>query len=818
MIDAVWQDLRYAVRALRSSPGFAAVAILSLALGIGANTAIFSLIDAVMLKSLPVRHPEQLFRVTMGRSMYWGFNNPIWEEVRDRQDVFSGIFAYGRWAFNLAAGGEARTVNGHYVSGQYFDTLGVHAVLGRTLTPADDVRGCAGAAVLSYEFWQREYGGPDVLGKTISIDRHPIEIVGVAEPGFTGVEVGTAVHVMVPLCTVKIIQPERTLLESRFLPGWLQVVGRLKPGVSATQATARLNTLAPAIYRATLPPNLTAEDRERHLRRTFDTEPADNGISYLRGQYGQALMILMTIAGLVLLIACANVANLLLARGAVRRREIAIRMALGCGRGRLVRQLLTESLLLSTAGAAAGAVLARSGASLLVRFLDAYLDLAVDGRMLAFTTAVAVFTGLLFGIAPAWRGTRIAPQSAMKAGAQGSAEGSRLGLGKILVVGQVGLSLLLVVGAGLMLSTFWTLASLDAGFDRGQVLLASVDFRTGNSPPQRRLAAYREMLEKVRAIPGVRSASASRLTPICHCMYIDEVAVEGYAAKSRADATVYFNQVSDRYFETLGTAMVSGRDFNDRDTPASPRVAIINQTMARKYFGGKNPLGLRYRVRRVNELSDPVEIVGVVKDAKYGSLRDEIPPTIFTAWSQDKAPEPITNFEVRVAAGAPLTLVPGVKSAIGEVNRDVSLEFKTLAVKVNESLEREQLLATLSGLFGGLALLLGTVGLYGLMSYSVARRRKEIGIRMALGAERNRVVRMVLGEVALLVGVGLAVGLGAAVATTRLVANFLYGLRPNDPVTLFMAAAVLAGVALGAGYVPARRASKLHPMTALREE
>ena len=407
------------MRALRRSPGFAAIAILSLALGTGANTAIFSLIDAVILESLPVSHPAELFQVTMGSGA--AFNNPTWEQLRNRQDVFSGIFAYGRWGFDLASGGEAHSVHGAYVSGQYFDTLGVHAALGRTLTPADDTRGCAGRAVLSDRFWQQEYGGhADVVGKTISIDRHPIEIVGVTPPGFNGTEVGASADVMLPLCAVTAIGSGYPgMLDANYYPvGWLQVMGRIKHGVSSRQAMVRLKVLAPQIYQATLDQAgleredgrpARPEDRAEYGRRTFDIQPAANGISYLRRQYQQSLMILMTIVGLVLLIACANVANLLLARGAARQREIAIRIAVGGSRARLIRQFLAESLLLSGMGATLGIIFARWVARVLIRFLDVPLDFTLDMRVLAFTAGMAILTGLLFGIAPAWQGTRVDP-------------------------------------------------------------------------------------------------------------------------------------------------------------------------------------------------------------------------------------------------------------------------------------------------------------------------------------------------------------------------------------------------------------------------
>jgi putative ABC transport system permease protein len=825
-IDNLLQDLRYAVRTLRGNRGFTAVAIASLALGIGANTAIFSLIDSVMLKTLPVSHPEQLLQVTRLKDRD-SFSNPIWEQVRDRQDAFSGIFAHTGRRFNLASGGEARYVQGSFASGQFFETLGVGAVLGRTFTSADDKRGCAGVGVLSYDFWQRAYGGrADVLGKPIFLDGHPFPIVGVTQPGFFGIEVGIATDVTTPLCAEAIIRAENSWLNERSAR-WLWIIGRPKPGILPSQATARLKTLAPEIFKATLPPTMRADRQADYLTDSFETKSVASGRSNLRSQYRQALLILMVVVGVVLLIACANVANLLLARGAARQREIAIRMALGSGRARLIRQLLTESILLSLCGAALGVLFAQWGARLLIALLSntrnhVVLDLAIDTRMLAFTAAVAILTGLLFGIAPAVRGTRVQPQAAMKANGRGVIEGSRFGLGKVLVMLQVALSLVLIVGAGLMLTTFRKLASLDAGFDRGHVLLVAVDLRNANYPPQRRAAGYQRMLDRLRTVPGVRSASRSEMTPIGGGVWDSELLIDGYTAKSHQDVIVNFNQVSAGYFDTLGTPFVAGRDFNQHDTPQSPQAAIVNETFVKRYFGASNPLGRTFRLNNGPGVFPPVEIVGVVKDAKYESLREDIPPTAYRAESQDRpgmaAPSPFTNFELRSVAGAPADLIPSVKASMEEVNRDIPLQFTTLATQVDESLTRERLLATLSGFFGALALLLATIGLYGVMAYNVARRRNEIGIRMALGAEQARVLRMVLGEVALLIAIGLVIGLCAALATTRFVASFLYGIKSNDPWTLSLAAGVLALVAALAGFLPARRASRLDPMTALREE
>jgi putative ABC transport system permease protein len=818
MPDTLIQDLRYALRALRSSPGFAAVAILSLALGIGANTAIFSLIDSVMLKTLPVSHPEQLLQVRTPAGFDDIFTNPLWEQIRDRQDVFSTLFAYSPTRYNLATGGEVRNVVGTRVSGQYFETLGIHAVLGRTLTAEDDKRGCAGTAVLSNDFWQRAYAGrTDIVGQTISLNGHPIEIVGVTQPGFSGIEVGSAIDVTAPICTEAIVDPAGNSLDKRG-DWWLRIIGRPKQGISAAQVTARLNTLAPEIFKATLPPNLLHADQQaKYLAGTFNMAPAASGVSGVRSQYRLALLTLMVVVGVVLLIACANVANLLLARGAARQREIAIRMALGSGRARLIRQLLTESLLLSFGGAALGVVFAQWGTRLLVGLLSTsrssvFLDLSIDGRMLAFTAGVAILTGLLFGLAPAWRGTRVQPQTAMKANSRGVIEGAGFGLAKTLVMIQVALSVVLVVGAVLMLGTFWKLSSLDTGFDRQNVLLVRLDLGNANYPPERRPSAYKDMLDRVRAIPGVRSASMSGQVPIGRGSWNEELEIEGYTPKSRGDVSVQYNSVTPAYFDTLRTPLVLGRDFNQYDTPQSQSVAIVNEAFARRYYGFANPLGKTFRWRP-GKLSPPVEIVGVVKDAKYASMRETPSPTMFIPEAQ-VGPRGFANIEIR----ADIDVVSPVKAAIEAVNKDISLQVAMFTTQIEESLVRERLLATLSGFFGGLALLLAIIGLYGVMSYNVARRRNEIGIRMALGAEQSRVLRMVLGEVAVIVFVGLAVGVAVALAATRFVQSFLYGLTPNDPRVFGSAAAVLALVALFAGYLPARRASRLDPMTALREE
>ena len=819
------QDLRYAFRALRSSPGFASVAILSLALGIGANTAIFSLIDSVILKTLPVSHPEQLLQVTMakdGRS----YTNPIWEQVRDRQDVFSGIFAYGGARFNLSAGGEARYATGKYVAGQFFETLGLHPMLGRTLTIADDKtrlsRRRRPQPRLLAEGIRRP---PGILGKSISLDNHPFEITGVVEPGFTGVDVGNSIDVYVPLCTEKIIRGESSMLDyAQRLVAARRSAAR-SPAFPQARPRRASKRWPPSVFEATVPPNWKPDGQADYRKNTFATRPAANGLSYLRRQYQQALWILMAIIGAVLLIACANVANLLLARSAARQREIAIRMALGSGRARLMRQLLTESMVLSLTGAALGVLFAQWGTRLLVRFLstsgnEVFLDLAIDGRVLGFTAGIAILTGLAFGLAPAWRGTRVNPQSAMKANARGVIEGSKFGLGKALVVLQVALSLVLVVGAGLMLTTFFKLETVDPDLSREHILLTSVDLRNGHYPKERRAAVYREMLEHLRAIPGVRLRQ--RLQHDAHqrqasgtkiCRSTDTL------SKGQRRHAGILQPGERRILRNHGQQLVAGRDFNSHDTLESPESRHHQPDCGQTIFRRAEPIGKRYRVGRRQQNERRRRNHRRREGRKIRHPARGILPTAFVAASQDANTRESVNFRTacRLPARPRRSISARQVRHRGGQSRRVT-QFKSLAVQVDESLARERLLATLSGFFGALALLLAMIGLYGVMSYNVARRRNEIGIRMALGAEQSRVLRMVLKEVAILIGVGLAIGLGAAFGTTRFVESFLYGMKPNDPWTLTLAAAVLAAVAAIAGFLPARRASRLDPMTALRDE
>ena len=818
--ETLLRDIRYAFRMMRQNPVFTAVALVSLALGIGANTAIFSLVDAVLLKSLPVERPEELLQVTFGGEGQ--VTNPIWEQLRDQQNVFSAVFATSSAGFNLSAGGEAQYAKGFLASGDYFRTLGILPVLGRLLTPADDHRGCAPFAVLSYAFWQSRYAGDGgVVGRKILLDGHPFEILGVAQPGFNGVFVGQRFDIAAPICVEAIQHGAGSMLDQRSA-WWLNIIGRPKTGMSAKQVAASLKALAPRVRQATTPQDWQGELRRRYLSKTFDALPASRGLSALRRPYRDALIILMAVVGVVLLIACANIANLLLARAAMRQKEIAVRLAIGASRSRLIRQLLTESLLLSVLGAALGVLFANWGSALLVRYLwshdnPVFLDVSFNLRILGFTGAVAVATGVLFGVAPAWRGTRIPLNAAMKENSRGLTGGpARLGFGKVLVTVQVALSLVLLVGAGLLSATFWKLTTQDPGFERNNVLLVHVDFQNARYAKDRMTDACDQILAALRALPGVRSASYSFITPIAGSFWNEEVRVDGFTPKDPDDTLLFMNAISTGYFQTTGTPILAGRDFNARDSKNAPLVAIVNETAANRFFHGANPIGHGYRIAGPDGKPRKfVEIVGVVKDAKYGDMREPIKPTGYVPANQT---EPSINaFALRTNSSASALIAP-VKKTFESINKNIYLEFTTLATQVDESLNRERLLATLSAFFGALALSLAAIGLYGVMSYTVARRRNEIGIRMALGAEHKTIQWMVLREVLVLVGAGLLLGFAAATACTRLITSLLYGVTPTDPTMLAFAGLTLVTIAALAGYLPARRAARLDPMTTLREE
>jgi putative ABC transport system permease protein len=817
-VESLLADLRYAVRSLAGSPGFAAVAILSLALGIGANTAIFSLINAVMLRPLPVAAPEQLVRVTMNEDADT-FTNPLWEQIRDHQQVVDAV-AFGAEDVDLARGGPARRVQGHFVSGGYFATLGVRPAAGRLLTPRDDTPGCQPVAVVSDALGRREFGEPaNAVGKTLTLDGHVFQVVGVADGRFTGLDVGAPAQVFAPICTVPLVEGRPDVLQAR--SRWfLQIMARLPAGVTAADASARLGAVAPALFRATLPDDWPAQDQQWYLDRTLVAVEAATGFSGLRQSYTGALYALLVVVGVVLLIACANVAHLLLARADARRREMAVRIALGAGRARLVRQLLTESVVLALLGAGLGALFARWSSSVLVRLLGTrsntvWLDVSLDLRVLGFTMAVAVVTGVLFGLAPAWRASNVEPHAAMKAQGRGATTRGRATT--IIVTAQVALSLVLLVAAGLLLRSFRKLITLDPGFRRDGVLVVTLDPTPLGYDSASQKAFHRDMLERIRALPGVRSAATARITPIAGMRWNNKVGADGFTPRDERDGIVWFNGVSSDYFATLGTPLLAGRDFTAQDAGGAPRVAIVNQSLARKLFGDANPVGKSLWTMRGDVRERAMRVVAVVADAKYGSLRETESATAFFPVEQANWWGAALNYVIRTD-GPPLAVSSLVTRAVAAVNGAITLDIRSLEEQVNNSLTRPRLLATLSGFFGALALLLAMIGLYGTVAYGVVRRRSEIGIRIALGAARTRVLRMILGEVSRVLVAGVIAGTLLAIAVTRLLETFLFGLTATDPPTLGLSALALAAVALLAGAIPALRAARLDPMVVLRED
>jgi len=832
MPGQVWQDLRFGARQLRLNPGFAAVAVLSLALGIGANTAIFRLVNAVRLRTLPVERPEELAYIDFAKgSMRSGwfstrsarFTYAQWEQIRDHQQAFSGILAWSATRFNLAAGGEGRYAEGLFVSGEFFRALGVQPLLGRTFVADDDRLGCASpGAVVSYAFWQREMAGsPDALGRTVRLDGRPFPVIGVTGPGFFGVEVGHRYDVAVPLCADPLFFED---IQGR-IPGktawWLSMIGRLKPGWTVERARAHFETLSPPFMEATLPPAYRPDDAKRYLANKLTVTSGATGVSGLRRQYESPLWLLLATTGLVLLIACANLANLLLARASVREREIAVRQAIGASRGRLIAQLLAESLLLSLAGTALGALIAQALSRGLVAFLSSpddpvFLGLGLDLRMLVFTAGVAVGTCLLFGLLPALRATRIAPASAMRAGGRGLTAGrERFGLRRMLVVAQVSLSLVLLVGALLFVRSLQKLLAVDAGFRAEGVTVVDLDLRPAHYPKDRLPEVYRETLERLRGTPGVVSAAQVLLTPVSGGGWDENTWADGATGKH---TDCYFNRVSPNYFKTMGTPMVSGRDFDDRDGRGTAKIAIVNEAFTRTIFGGGNPLGRSFRTQGPAGKPDPIyEVVGMVRNTKYYEVREDFMPIAFFPMAQEDDPGTETTFVLRGAA-SPGEMMRSVKSTVAQVHPAIGIGFHRLAGRIQESLGGDRLMAMLAGAFGVLAGMLATLGLYGVIAYMVARRRNEIGVRVALGADRGRVVRLVLREAAMLLAVGLGIGTGLALWAGRAAGALLFGLKPYDPPTLALAVLLLASVALLASYLPALRASRLEPMSALREE
>jgi putative ABC transport system permease protein len=830
LIETLFQDIRYGLRILGRTPVISCVAVLSLALGIGANTAIFSLIDTVMLRMLPVQKPEELTQVRMrdprspNDEPSPSFTNPLWEALRDRQDFYSGIFAWNLTQFDLSQGGAVHDVNGMFSSGEYFSTLGVRPAAGRLITAEDDKRGCPGVAVLSYGFWQDHFGGAEsAVGSTLSLDNHAFNIIGVSAPGFYGLEVGNKFDVAIPVCAAEIFDGPKSRLDRRSW-WWLHVAGRSHSGVSSEQLKARLGVVSPLVFAAALPQDWEPKDKQLFLERSFEPMAAATGTSYLRRQFTQPLHILMGVVGLVLLIACANIASLMLARASSRHKEIAVRKALGASRARLIRQLLTECVLLSTAGAMLGILFARWGSALLVRYISTgdnkvFLDLSFDSRTLSFTAGVAVFTGILFGVLPAFRSTRVSLTSAMKGSQAVDAESrAKFRAGKWIVSSQVALSLVLLVASGLFLRSLVKLVTMDVGFDRNNVLIVHANLHNAKVAPEQQPAMFDEIENRLRTLPGVVSASRSVMTPVSNYVWNSDLDVDVPNAPTGDAALAFFNFISPGYFGTVRTPLLAGRNFNDGDAKTAPLVAVVNETLARRFFPAGDALGKYFRIHPdPGKPAPPIQIVGLVKDAKYESLREEAHATAYFPIAQVTEPVEEQVFELRTAT-RPSALITSVQEAVAGVSKAIPLDFGTLAEQVDDSLVQERLLATLSTFFGALALLLAMIGLYGALSYLVAQRQREFGIRMALGAPRDSILRLVMRDVVIVLAGGLTVGAGISLAAVGLLQKMLFGLAARDTVTLLASIGVLSAVAFFAGYLPARRATRIDPMVALRYE
>jgi predicted permease len=821
------RDVRLAVRALLATPVVSVVAVLSLTLGVGANSAIFSLLNTLVLRELPVHEPERLVTVSSDFALGHGFRNGIgwsydmWRRFEQQPSSFDSGFAWTWAGFNLAAGGPEERVRGMIASGAFFTTLGVSALAGRTFTPADDVRGGGPqgpVAVISYALWQRRFGGAaSVIGSNLSIDHVPFTIIGVTPPEFFGIEIGESLDVVVPLGTDRLLKGPRTLLDN---PGalLLTVMLRLRPDQSLASATSAIRAMQPQILGSD-PSRLP-----QFLKEAYVLVPAGTGSTdktQLRQRYEHPLLVMTAVVGLVLLIACVNIANLLLARAASRRHEFSVRLALGASRVRLARQLFVESFLLAAIGAVAGLIAGMVGSRLLVSQLSPsgdpmVLTLALDGRVIGFTAAVAAMTAVGFGTVPAFRATRIAPIDAMKGARAASALG-RAGVSRGLVVVQVALSLVLLCAAGLFLETFRRLSDVPIGFDADRVLVATVDTSRVSAAPEDRDRFAAGLIAAAATAPSVAHAAASLATP-----------GPGGGANLMTDARgravnvgrrILMNAVTPGWFSTYGVRMRAGRDFADTDTATGPPVAIVNETFARAFSPGRSVLGEELDDTSTNKKRT---IVGFVDDVVYGSRRDEAGPQAYVPFAQAAGLGPpsartLLQISVRTAGGTMPPIIRGVTGAIGGVDPRLSFGFRVVGDSERASLAQERLIAWLSGFFAMLAALLAALGLYGVTAYGVSRRETEIGVRLALGGSAGSIVRLVLSRTATLVVVGALVGVVASLWLSRFVAALVYGLEPRDPVIISLSVAVLAVVAGMAAWLPARRAARINPAELLRK-
>ena len=835
-MQTLLQDVRYGLRLLAKSPGFSLIAIVTLALGVGANAAIFQLIDAVRLRTLPVEDPRTLAIVHLNTN-HWGSGNfngpyanftfPLWQQVEQRQEAFSSIAAWGADQLNLANGGEVQNAQAVWVSGEFFRVLGVQPFLGRLISSEDDRYGCSGAVDLSYSFWQGRYGGSaSVIGKTLTLQGHVFPIIGVTPPSFYGVSVGDRLDVAVTACAEPIIngQFSRITGPRPRESWWLSILGRLKPGWSLARAGAQLAVIAPAALQETIPPQYDAEGVKHYLAYKLEALPAANGFSNMRQDASTPLLLLLGLSGLVLLIGCANLANLLLARASARQHEVAVRLALGATRVRLVRQWVSESLLLALAGTFCGGLLARELSHSLVAFISTpdnpiFLDMPTDWRVFGFGIGLAILTTILFGLAPALRAGSIPPGSVLKTGGRGMTSGrERFRLQRALVVSQLALSLVLLAGALLFAHSLGNLMTRRLGFEQNGVLVANLDTTRLHLPPVQAEVFDEDLLERIRALPAVAAAAISMRSPMSgessNQWVLDEKG-------NHPNGAAWLDYISPGYFNTMRTPILAGRDFSRNDSATSPKVVIVNQTFVSKFLHStKNPVGESFRKWEWPGKPRPYyQVVGLVADSVYNEMHEPMVPVMYFPRAQNSDPDIFDGLTLLTRSrGGMAGLVNSVKETIEEANPEIDIQFKVLRSQIRDTLIQDELMSTLCGFFGGLAVLLAAVGLYGVISYTVAQRTNEMGIRMALGARPAGLIRLILGDVAVLVGVGIIVGTGLTLAGSKAASSLLFGLKAWDPLTLAAAAALLAAVGFLASFVPARRATKIDPIVALRYE
>jgi predicted permease len=811
-VENLAQDLRYGARMLLKNPGFTLIAVVTLALGIGANTAIFTLLDKVLIRPLPVEQPNQLVTFVEGASGTPAiFSYPLYADLRDRNEVLSGLAAYFQQPFSLCDGNATERVVGQIVSGNYFDALGVRPMLGRFFLPEEDrTPGSHPVIVISQGLWRRLGADPSVINKTISLNGSRYTVIGVTPAEFTGTTRGTMTDVYVPIMMQAQAQPGRnSKLEDRE-SGWLRLIGRLKPEVSREQAQSALSTLTDEAKKAFPGSNAPAK-----------VALTDGGLGHTDrvSDLSLPLKLLMGVVGFVLLIACANVANLLLARASARRKEIAVRLAIGAGRLRIVRQLLTESLVLAALGGSGGLLVASWATNLLLGFqqqtnhIPRAFDAGIDSRALGFTLALSLLTGIIFGLAPAIQASKSDFVATLKEDALRRGGRTRLSLRNLLIVTQVALSLVVLIGAGLLVKSLRALQTIDPGFESAKVVTASFDLSLNGYNEARGRQFHTQLAERVAALPGVEAVSFARIVSFSAGVWTRSASLEGYQPQPGERLSFDFNAIGPDYFQTLGAPIARGREFTSQDAAGAPRVAIINDEMARRYWPGQDAVGKRLKYGNVDQFA---EIVGVARDGRSKSLTEAPRPAIYVPMLQNYAPD--LTLHVRTVVEAP-TMLAAIRREAQSLDPQLPIyNLRTLAQQKDGSLYAERLAATLLTLFGLLALSLAAVGIYGVLSYAVTERTCEMGIRLALGAYPRDLLKLVVGQGLRLVFIGLLIGLGASFALTRLIAKLLYGVSATDPLTFVVIPPLLTGVALLACWIPARRATRVDPLVALKYE